>query len=154
MASYPQKSTHMNHLQTVTQQPRTRIHKLARFTSIAALTVSVTMLAACSSVSDLTKERVADSAVTVQQSEQTIGRSEDGTVELQRAKQSLAAAQEAVEKVNDKDAQRLAGRAELHARLAVAQAQSADARRAAEEILASTNALRKESERNSTSTAR
>ena len=112
------------------------------------------MLTACSSVSDLTKERVADSAVTVQQSEQTIGRSEDGTVELQRAKQSLAAAQAAVEKVNDKDAQRLAGRAELHAQLAVAQAQSADARRAAEEVLASTNALRKESERNSTSTTR
>lgn len=68
-------------------------------------------------------------------------------VELQRAKESLAAAQAAVTRTDDKAAQRFASQAQLHAELAVAQSQSAAARRAADEVLASTNALRKETER-------
>ena len=68
-------------------------------------------------------------------------------MELQHAKESLDAAQKAVAKTDDEAAQRMAGRAELQAQLAVAQSQSAAARRAAAEVLASTDALRKESER-------
>ena len=144
----------MNQLPNSPPRAQSTAYRITRLSAVVALALSVTTLAACSSVSDLTKQRVASSAVTVQQTQETLGRSEDGMVELQRAKESLAAAQTAVEKVNDREAQRLAGRAELHAQLAVAQAQSANARRAAEEVLASTNALRKESERTSPSTTR
>ena len=114
--------------------------------------VAIATLSACSSISDVTKERVSTSTVAVNQSEQTLGRSEDGMVELQRAKESLAAAQGAVARKDDKGAQRFASQAQLHANLAVAQSQSAAARRAADEVLASTNALRQESERTSTTT--
>jgi hypothetical protein len=132
--------------------PRLRVQSKAyaipRVLTAVVLTLSVGGLAACSSVSDLTKERVSNSSVAVQQTQQTLGRSEEGAVELQRAKENLEAAQKAVAKTDDKGAQRSANLAQLHAELAVAQSQSADARRAAAEVLASTNALRKEGERN------
>jgi hypothetical protein len=109
-------------------------------------------LSACSGVSAVTKERVANSAVAVQQTEQTLGRSEEGMVELQRAKEDLAAAQAAVTRTDEKGAQRHASQAQLHAELAVAQSQSAAARRAANEVLESTNVLRQETERGAPST--
>ena len=68
-------------------------------------------------------------------------------LELQHAKESLAAAQQAVTRKDDKGAQRFASQAQLHAELALAQSQSAAARRAADEVLASTNQLRNEAER-------
>ena len=133
---------------------QSKAYTALRLSAVVALTLSVGGLAACSSVSDLTKERVSHSATTVQQTQQTLGRSEEGAVELQRAKESLEAAQRALAKTDDKGAQRHAAQAELHAQLAVAQSQSADARRAANEVLASTEALRNESERSSPTTTR
>lgn len=129
--------------------PRTPSSRVSvpRLASIVAIGVGLATLSACSSISDVTKERVSTSAVAVNQSEQTLGRSEEGMVELQRAKESLAAAQGAVARNDDKGAQRFAAQAQLHAQLAVAQSQSAAARRAAAEVLASTDALRRESER-------
>lgn len=126
---------------------RTSLSPVPRLASLIAIALSVTTLSACSSISEVTKERVASSTVAVTQTEQTLGRSEDGMMELQRAKESLAAAQAAVTRTDDKAAQRFASQAQLHAELAVAQSQSAAARRAADEVLASTNALRKETER-------
>ena len=143
----------MNHLLRFPLCTLASAPRALRLAPIAAIALSITTLSACGSVSDITKERVSASTVAVNQTEQTLGRSEDGMVELQRAKESLAAAQGAVARQDDKGAQRFASQAQLHAQLAVAQSQSAAARRAADEVLASTNALRKESERTSTTSS-
>jgi len=103
----------------------------------------------CSEVSELTKTRVAASEVTVQQTQQSIGTAESGAVEIQQARENLAAAKSAMAKGDNVAAQRSAGQAQLHAELAAAQTQSVQARRAADEIRASTDSLRSESERNS-----
>jgi hypothetical protein len=147
LGSYPQYESHMKQISTIQPGVKSDAYAFRRVASALALTLSVGGLAACSSVSDVTKERVSNSTVAVQQTQQTLGRSEDGAVELQRAKENLEAAQKAVERTDDKGAQRFASLAQLHAELAVAQSQSADSRRAAAEVLASTQALRKESER-------
>jgi hypothetical protein len=149
IAPHPHGENDMNKAFLTPIHKQSNAYTALRLSTAIALTLSVGGLAACSSVSDLTKERVSHSATTVQQSQQTLGRSEEGAVELQRAKESLAAAERAVAKADNKGAQRFASQAELHAQLAVAQSQSAEARRAANEVLASTEALRKESERSS-----
>jgi hypothetical protein len=116
--------------------------------TFVAATLGVSALAGCSGVSDLTKERVSQSSATIRQSEQTLGGAEAGAVELQRAKDHQQAAQNALARANEKDAQQSAALAGLHAQLAVAQSQSAEAKRAAAEVLATTQTLRQESERN------
>lgn len=105
------------------------------------------MLGACSSVSNLAKERVAQSETSVQQAQQTVGKSEHGAVELQQAREKLNAAESALAKGRQQEAERAAAQAHLYAELAVAKSQSADARKAANEVLASLNMLRQETER-------
>ena len=115
-----------------------------------ALTLSVSglaLLSACSAVSELTKERVAQSETSVQQAQQTAGKSEQGAVELQQAREKLAAAKSALANGQEQQAERSAAQAHLYAELAVAKSQSADARKAADEVLASLNTLRQETER-------
>jgi hypothetical protein len=102
------------------------------------------VVAGCSSMSEVTKERVARSETTVQQAEQTVGRSEAGAVELQRAKDNLEQARAALNKKQGEPAERYAQLALLDAELAVAKSQSAAARRAADELLASIKTLREE----------
>ena len=116
-----------------------------------ALTVSVAMLtlSACSSVSALTKERVAQSDTSVQQAQQSVGRSEAGSMELQQARDKLSAAKSALAKDRQQEAERSAAQAHLYAELAIAKAQSANARKAADEVLASVETLRQESQRTS-----
>ena len=104
-------------------------------------------LSACSSVSDLAKERVAQSETSVEQATQTVGKSENGAVELQQARDKLNAAKSALAKGQGQEAERSAAQAHLYAELAVAKAQSADARKSANEVLASLETLRKETER-------
>lgn len=105
------------------------------------------LLAGCGGVTDLTKERVARSDTAVQSAQQTLGNSEAGAIELQRAKNSQEAARQALKDKNEKKAQRLAQQAELDAELAVAKSQSATARKAADELLASIQTLRQEANR-------
>jgi Domain of unknown function (DUF4398) len=105
------------------------------------------VLGACSSVSPLAKERVAQSETSVQQARQTIGNSEQGAVELQQAKDQLDTAKSALAKGEEQQAERSAAQAHLYAELAVAKSHSADARRAANEALAGVEALRQETER-------
>ena len=93
-------------------------------------------LSACSSVSDLAKERVARSETSVQQAQQTVGKSEHGAMELQQAQDKLNAAKSALAKGQGDEAERLAAQAHLSAELAVAKSQSAEARKAANEVLA------------------
>jgi uncharacterized protein YceK len=112
-----------------------------------ALALAVGLLSACSSVSDLTKERMAQSETSVQQAQQTLGKSEQGAVELQQARDKLSAAKSALTKGQGEEAERLAAQAHLYAELAVAKSQSADARKAANEVLASLDMLRQETER-------
>jgi hypothetical protein len=139
----------MNQFQITSRcvQPRTNV--LTRVGAAVALTLGLGAIAGCSSVSDLTKERVARSSVAIQQTEQTVGRSEEGAVELQHAKEHFAAAEKAVARTDDKGAQHSASLAELHAELAAAQSQNADAQRGAKEVATSTEMLRTESERGS-----
>lgn len=114
-----------------------------------SLAIGAGMLAGCGGVSDLTRERVARSETSVQQAQQTLGNSEQGAVELQRAKQSLEQARAALKAKNEQQATRYAQLAELDAQLAVSKSQSGSARKAADELLASIKTLRQEAERSS-----
>lgn len=109
--------------------------------------LAVGMLAGCSSVSEVTKERVARSESSLQQADQAVGRSEAGAVELQRAKDNLAQAKAALGKKQGTTAERYAQLAQLDAELAVSKSQSASARKAADEVLASIQTLRQEAAR-------
>lgn len=114
-----------------------------------SLAVGAAMLAGCGGVSDLTRERVARSETSVQQAQQTLGNSEQGAVELQRARESLDQARAALKAKNEQQATRYAQLAELDAQLAVSKSQSASARKAADELLASIKQLRQEADRSS-----
>jgi chromosome segregation ATPase len=114
-----------------------------------SLLVAAGVLAGCGGVSDLTKERVARSETSVQQAQQTIGNSEQGAIELQRAKESLDQARRALKDGKEQQAERHARLAQLDAELAVSKSQSASARRAADELLASIRTLREEAGRSS-----
>jgi chromosome segregation ATPase len=109
---------------------------------VAVLTAGV--LVGCSSVSDVTKERVARSESTYQQAQQAVGRSEAGALELQRSKDNLEQAQAALAKKEGQKAERYAQLAQLDAELAVSKSQSAQARKAADELMASIQQLREE----------
>jgi chromosome segregation ATPase len=113
------------------------------------LVLAAGLLAGCSSVSDVTKERVARSETAVEQAQQTIGNSEQGAVELQRAKENLDGARKALKDGDGPQAERRAQLAQLDAELAVSKSQSAAARKAANELLASIKTLRQEAERTS-----
>jgi hypothetical protein len=90
---------------------------------------------------------LAQSETSVQQAQQTVGKSESGAVELQQARDRLNAATSALAAGHEQEAERAAAQAHLYAELAVAKSQSADARKAANEVLASLNILRQETER-------
>ncbi|WP_161827401.1 DUF4398 domain-containing protein [Steroidobacter agaridevorans] len=106
-------------------------------------------LGACANTSALTKERVAQSDTSVQQAQQAVGRSEAGAIELQQAKDKLSAAKVALDNEQPQEAERSAAQAHLYAELAIAKSQTASARKAAEEVLASLEILRTEAERTS-----
>lgn len=137
--------------------PRSRLEKLTSVrgpcykVGVIALALGMSVVGACSDVSAVTKERVSRSNVAVQEAQRTIGQAETGAVELQKAKQHLDAANSALAQGQQKVAEQRAEQAQLHAELAVAKVQSAAARRAADEVLASTETLRSEIERNANS---
>lgn len=108
---------------------------------------ALAVLAGCSNVSEVTKERVARSDSSVQQAQQAVGRSEAGAVELQRGKDNLEQAKAALNKKENQKAERYAQLAQLDAELAVSKSQSAAARKAADELLASIQTLRQEAAR-------
>jgi chromosome segregation ATPase len=114
------------------------------------LALTAVLIAGCGGVSELTKERVARSDTSVQQAQQTIGNSEQGAIELQRAKDSLDRARQAIKDGKEEPAERYAQLAQLDAELAVSKSQSATARKAADELLASIKQLRQEAQRSST----
>jgi acetylglutamate kinase len=108
---------------------------------------SLILLTACGGISPSTKERVAQTEMAVQQAQTTLGTSENGAIELQRAREALATAKRAMENGKEGEALRGANEAQLSAELAVAKSQSATARKAAEDMLASIETLRKEATR-------
>lgn len=107
------------------------------------------VLVGCSSVSDVTRERVARSETSFQQAQQAVGRSEAGALELQRAKDNLEQAQAALGRKEGPKAERYAQLAQLDSELAVSKSQSAAARKAADELQASIQQLRQEVARGS-----
>lgn len=113
----------------------------------ATIGAAALSLAGCSGVSDLTKEHVARSETSVTQAQQTLGNSEAGALELQRAKQNLDQARAALNKKDAKHADAFAQQAQLDAELAVAKSQTASARKAADELMASIQTLRQEAQR-------
>jgi hypothetical protein len=108
---------------------------------------SLVLVSACASVSDQTKQQVTRSESAVRQAQEAVGNSEAGAIELQQAKDTFAQAQRALEKKDEQLAQRLATQAELDAQLAIAKSQSAAARKAADELLASIQTLKQEADR-------
>jgi hypothetical protein len=125
----------------------TRTHR--KTTAIAVGVSLLTTLGACTDMSALTKERVAQSDTSVQQAQQAVGRSEAGAIELQQAKDKLSDAKIALGKNQQQAAEHSAAQAHLYAELAIAKSQSASARKAAEEVLASVEVLRTETQRTS-----
>jgi predicted nucleic acid-binding Zn-ribbon protein len=115
--------------------------------ALALGTIILGALGACSSVSDLARERVAQSETSVEQAQQTLGKSEQGAMELQQARDKLNTAKSALAKGQGQEAERAAAQAHLYAELAVAKSQSAAARKSADEVLASIETLRQETER-------
>jgi Domain of unknown function (DUF4398) len=107
----------------------------------------VGVLCGCGGVSELTKENVRRSETVVRQAQESIGNSEHGAIELQRARDHLTAAKSAVEDGNDEEATRHAEQGQLDAELAIAKSQSAAARQAADELMASIKMLREETQR-------
>ena len=112
-----------------------------------ALVLAAGLLAGCGGISDLTKERVARSETSVQQAQQTVGNSEQGALELQRAKENLDGARKAMKDGKEPMADRYAQLAQLDAELAVSKSQSVSARKVADELFASIKTLRQEAER-------
>ena len=112
-----------------------------------ALVVAASALVACGGVTEMTKTNVASSETAVLQAQQTIGNGENGALELQRAKDNLTAAKNAVTTGDEKVASRSADQARLDAELAVAKSQSATARKAADELTASIQTIRDETQR-------
>jgi hypothetical protein len=110
------------------------------------------LLSACTGVSAVTKERVAQGENSVQHAQQTLGQSEHGAIELQQARDKIAAAKAALAKGQHEEAERSAAQAQLYAELAVAKSQSATARKSADEVLANLEILRRETERTSPTT--
>lgn len=108
---------------------------------------SVSLLAGCGGVSEMTKEDVNRAETVVLQAQQTISGSEHGAVELQRAREHLESAKAAVTKGDEKPAAMHAQQAQLDAQLAVAKAQSAVTRKAADEVHASNKMLSEEAQR-------
>lgn len=128
-------------------RPARASHSIKKALALTLGVCALGLLSACSGVSNLTRERLAQSETSVQQAQQTVGRSEHGAVELQQARDKLEAAKSAQARGQQQEAERSAAQAHLYAELAVAKAQSADARKAANEVLASLNMLRQETER-------
>jgi len=114
---------------------------------VASVTSSVLMLSACGGVNEMTKQRVARSETAVNQAQATLGNSEAGAIELQQAKDYFAQAKKAVDDNDEVKAERYANQAELSAQLAVAKSQNATARKAADELMASIQTLRQETNR-------
>ena len=121
---------------------------IVRRIAVTAASSALVLLTACGSVTELTKQQVARSETAVTQAQTTVGTSEAGAMELQQAKQTLAQAHQALDKKDEKQAQRLAAVAELDAQLAVSKSQSAASRKAADELLASIKMLKSEGDRN------
>jgi hypothetical protein len=111
------------------------------------MAAAVSLLVGCGGTSPMVKERVAKSETAVQQAITTVGSSENGAIELQSAKNNLQTAKSQLAAKNEKGAERYAQKAQLDAELAVAKAQSSAARKAADEVLASVETLRKEAAR-------
>ena len=101
----------------------------------------------CSNASDLAKERVA-------QSETSVAAGAADAWEIRARRRGAAAGARQAERCKERagqrsgqEAERAAAQAHLYAELAVAKSQSADARKAANEVLASLETLRQETER-------
>ena len=141
---------HMNASSESLRYLKSRPGAISSLRKIAAAALCISMfgaLSGCSSVSNLANERVAESDRSVQQAQQTLGQSEQGAIELQQAKEKLSVAKSAMANGQQQEAERAATQARLYAELAVAKSQSATARKSANEVLASLETLRQETER-------
>jgi hypothetical protein len=64
-------------------------HSVRKALALSLGASALGLLGACSSVSQLTNERVAQSETSLQQAQQTVGKSEHGAVELQQAREKV-----------------------------------------------------------------
>jgi hypothetical protein len=98
----------------------------------------------------VTRDRVARSESVVQQSQGRVANSEAAALDMQRAKELMSSAQRELNAKNGKAAERYATQAQLTAELAVAKDESAQARKSADELMASIETLRQEAQRSPT----
>jgi outer membrane murein-binding lipoprotein Lpp len=119
---------------------------LSTLCTFAAGIAGLALLAGCTATK-ATKEAVAKAETQVQQVQAALGNNEASALDVQRAKDHLAQAKQAVDKGDDKPAVFHAKLAELDAELAVAKQQHATARKSADELQASIQQLRQESQR-------
>lgn len=121
-----------------------------RLISIVLAASACGMLAGCGGISEVTRDRVARSESIVQQSQGRVGNSEAAALDMQRAKELMSSARRELDEKNGEAAERYAMQAQLTAELAVAKDESAQARKSADELMASIETLRREAERSPT----
>jgi len=108
------------------------------------------ILAGCGGISEVTRDRVARSESIVQQSQGRVANSEAAALDIQRAKELMSSARRELDEKNGEAAERYAMQAQLTAELAVAKDESAQARKSADELMASIETLRQEAQRSPT----
>lgn len=116
-------------------------------TLYAALALTSLAITSGCGVSQATKDTVARAETVVTQAQQALGNSEAGALQMQSARTRLAQAKQAVAEGDEEPALQLAREATLDAELATAKSQSAAARKAADEMQASLETLRREAQR-------
>jgi len=109
----------------------------------SAVVVCGSLLAGCASSPPAPPSELAVAASTLQDAERA-GAVQYAPVELNRAREKVASAQNAMRQENYQDAQRLAAEAEADARLASVKAQAAQAEQALSTVRQDQNVLRNE----------
>jgi hypothetical protein len=121
-----------------------KISKHSRYAATPAL-LAMSLLAGCGG-SAFTKEDLDQTRNAVAQAEQS-GIDKSGAVDLETAKNKVSQADKALEEGNEEQAERLANEARVDAEFAVAVSRAQSAQRAAQDLSAGVETLRRETER-------
>jgi hypothetical protein len=129
-----------------------RIHDMIAHKELLAMSGLVLLIAGCASKVERPVEEMTRATTLIEQAEKA-GAQRHAAAELQQARDKLAQAEKAANDGKGDVALRLAMEATVDAELANARTASGEAQSAAEELHRSTESLRREAERSSTSPA-
>jgi hypothetical protein len=117
------------------------------------LIAGLSLLAAgCATTNEALVEEITRTEASIQQVQQSGQTREAGGLELEQAKDKVARARRALENGDESTARRMAVEARLDADLAEAKANSHSSQQAVDEVMASIEALRRETDRQSPQT--